>query len=82
MLSAEVSLEKALGAFGKMCGTDPALPLKAMGFFKGGDAIASKDRSGNPAFGTRSGCRYTGLVPDPRIARRLRWRVSSSLTAS
>jgi hypothetical protein len=37
MLSAGVSLEKALGAFGRMYGKDPGLPLKAIGFFKDGD---------------------------------------------
>jgi hypothetical protein len=37
MLSAGVSLEKALGAFANMYGKDPGLPLRAMGFFKDGD---------------------------------------------
>jgi len=37
MLSAGVSLEKALGAFAKMYGKDPGLPLRAMGYFKDGD---------------------------------------------
>jgi hypothetical protein len=37
MLSAHVSLEKALGAFAKMYGKDPGLPLRAIGFFKDGD---------------------------------------------
>jgi hypothetical protein len=37
MLSASISLEKSLGAFAKMYGKDPALPLRAMGFFKDGD---------------------------------------------
>jgi nucleotidyltransferase AbiEii toxin of type IV toxin-antitoxin system len=37
MLSAGISLEKALGAFAKMYGKDPGLPLRAMGFFKDGD---------------------------------------------
>jgi hypothetical protein len=37
ILSANVSLEKALGAFAKMYGKDPALPLKALGYFKDGD---------------------------------------------
>jgi Nucleotidyl transferase AbiEii toxin, Type IV TA system len=37
MLSARVSLERALGAFAKMYGKDPGLPLRAMGFFKDGD---------------------------------------------
>lgn len=37
MLSAGTSLGKALGAFAKMYGKDPGLPLRAMGFFKDGD---------------------------------------------
>jgi hypothetical protein len=37
MLAAGVSLTKGLGAFGQMYGKDPALPLKAIGFFKDGD---------------------------------------------
>jgi hypothetical protein len=37
MLSAHVSLERALGAFAKMYGKDPGLPLRAIGFFKDGD---------------------------------------------
>jgi hypothetical protein len=37
MLSAGISLEKALGAFAKMYGKDPGLPLRAMGFFRDGD---------------------------------------------
>jgi hypothetical protein len=37
MLSAGVSLEKALGAFAANYRRDPALSLKALGFFKDGD---------------------------------------------
>jgi hypothetical protein len=37
MLSAGISLERALGAFAKMYGKDTGLPLRAMGFFKDGD---------------------------------------------
>jgi hypothetical protein len=37
MLAAGTSLEKALGAFAKMYGKDPGLPLRAMGYFKDGD---------------------------------------------
>jgi len=44
MLSAGVSLEKALGAFAKMYDKDPGLPLRAMGFFKDGD-LASLPKS-------------------------------------
>ena len=46
MLSAGVSLERGLGAFSAMFGKDPALPLKAMGFFKDGDlpSLAKADQ--------------------------------------
>lgn len=37
MLSAGVSLQRALGGFAGMFGKDPALPLRAMGFFEDGD---------------------------------------------
>jgi hypothetical protein len=37
LLSAGVSLERGLGAFAKMYGKDPGLPLRAIGFFKDGD---------------------------------------------
>lgn len=37
MLSAGTSLEKGLGAFAKMFGRDPGLPLRAIGFFEDGD---------------------------------------------
>jgi hypothetical protein len=37
MLSAGTSLETALGAFARMYGRDPGLPLRAIGFFKDGD---------------------------------------------
>lgn len=37
LLSAGSSLEQALGAFSKIWHQDPALPLKALGFFKDGD---------------------------------------------
>ena len=37
MLFAGTSLETALGAFARMYGKDPGLPLRAMGFFKDGD---------------------------------------------
>jgi hypothetical protein len=46
MLSAGVSLEKALGAFANNYRRDPALPLKALGFFKDGDlpSLAKADQ--------------------------------------
>jgi len=37
MLSAGVSLERALAAFAKMYGKDPGLALRAMGYFQDGD---------------------------------------------
>ena len=37
ILSASISLERALGAFAKMYGKDPGLVLRAIGYFKDGD---------------------------------------------
>jgi hypothetical protein len=37
MLSAGISLERALAAFAKMFGKDPGLVLRAIGYFKDGD---------------------------------------------
>ena len=37
IIGARISLEKSLGAFSAMFGNDPAFPLKALGYFKGGD---------------------------------------------
>ena len=37
MVSAGISLEKALGAFAKIYGKDPGLALRAIGYFKDGD---------------------------------------------
>jgi hypothetical protein len=37
ILSAGIPLERALGAFAKIYGKDPGLPLRAIGFFKDGD---------------------------------------------
>jgi nucleotidyltransferase AbiEii toxin of type IV toxin-antitoxin system len=37
ILSARISLERALGAFARIYRKDPALPLKAIGYFKDGD---------------------------------------------
>ncbi len=46
MLSRSVSLESGLGAFSKMFRKDPALPLRAIGFFKDGDlpSLTSADQ--------------------------------------
>ena len=47
LLSAGYSLETALGAFAKMYGKDPGLPLRAIGFFKDGDlpSLPEPDRN-------------------------------------
>ena len=47
MLTAGCSLEKALGGFKKIWRKDPALPLKALGFFKDGDlpSLPSADQA-------------------------------------
>jgi Nucleotidyl transferase AbiEii toxin, Type IV TA system len=47
MLSAGLSLEKALGAFAKMYGKDPGLVLRAIGYFKDGDlsSLSEADRN-------------------------------------
>jgi hypothetical protein len=47
LLSAGVSLEKALGAFAKMYGKDPGLPLRAMGYFKDGDLASLPEADQN-----------------------------------
>jgi hypothetical protein len=44
MLAADISLERALGAFAKMYSKDPGLPLRAIGFFNDGD-LASLPKS-------------------------------------
>jgi hypothetical protein len=46
MLAAGVSLERGLGAFSAMFKNDPALPLRALGFFKDGDlaTLPKKDQ--------------------------------------
>jgi hypothetical protein len=46
LLSAGTALERALGAFAKMYGKDPGLPLRAMGFFGDGDlpSLPKRDR--------------------------------------
>jgi hypothetical protein len=47
MLSAGLSLEKALGAFAKMYGKDPGLVLRAIGYFRDGDlsSLSEADRN-------------------------------------
>lgn len=46
MLSSGISLERSLGGFAKMYRRDPALPLKALGFFQDGDlpSLSKRER--------------------------------------
>jgi hypothetical protein len=44
LLSSGVALERGLGAFAKMYRKDPALPLKALGFFRDGDLPSLSQR--------------------------------------
>jgi Nucleotidyl transferase AbiEii toxin, Type IV TA system len=64
MLSAGISLERALGAFAKMYGKDPSLPLRAMGFFKDGD-LASLPKSDQDIL--RSARDRTSEIPEVAI---------------
>jgi hypothetical protein len=73
MLSAGVSLERALGTFAELYRKDPALPLRALGFFKDGDLSslpkpdqellrAARDRiSSIPKIALRSGLHPAGV---------------------
>ncbi len=61
MLAAGASLEKALGAFKKIWGKDPALPLKALGFFKDGD-LPSLSKADQDTL--RSARDRVGEIPD------------------
>jgi hypothetical protein len=47
ILQAGILLEKGLGAFSVMFRSDPALPLRALGFFEGGDlpSLSKKERN-------------------------------------
>lgn len=67
MLSAGVSLEKALGAFAKMYRKDPGLPLRAMGFFKDGD-LSSLSRTDQDAL--RAARDRVSDIPDVQITHR------------
>jgi hypothetical protein len=64
MLSAGVSLERALGAFARMYRRDPGLPLKALGFFKDGD-LPSLPKADQEQL--RSGRDSVSSVPDIRL---------------
>lgn len=44
ILSSGIALERGLGAFAKMYRKDPALPLKALGFFRDGDLPSLSQR--------------------------------------
>ena len=70
MLSAGISLERALGAFAKMYGKDPGLVLRAIGYFKDGDLPSlPQSRSGHLARGKRPRCRNSGCCDYLWIAR-------------
>jgi hypothetical protein len=64
MLSAGISLEKALGAFAKIYGRDPGLPLRAMGYFKDGD-LASLPKSDRDIL--RAARDHVSEIPDVPI---------------
>lgn len=64
MLTAGVSLERALGAFAKMYGKDAALPLKAIGFFKDGD-LPSLPKAEQDAL--RAARDRVSIIPDVRV---------------
>jgi hypothetical protein len=64
MLTAGVSLERALGAFAKMYDKDPGLPLRAMGFFKDGDLPSLPKADQNILRAARDG---VAKIPDVAI---------------
>jgi hypothetical protein len=66
MLTAGVSLGTGLGAFAKMYGRDPALPLKAIGYFEDGDlpSLSKADRAVLHAARDR-----VGITPKVTITR-------------
>ena len=64
MLSAGVSLEKALGAFATNYRRDPALPLRALGFFRDGDLPTLAKADQDLLRAARDG---VAAVPDVRL---------------
>jgi Nucleotidyl transferase AbiEii toxin, Type IV TA system len=68
MLSAGVSLEKALGAFAGNYRRDPALALKALGFFKDGDLPSLPKTDQNLLRAARDG---VSNVPEVRLLKGL-----------
>ena len=64
MLSAGVSLERALGAFAKMYGKDPGLVLRAIGYFKDGDLLSLPQTDQNILRAARDG---VAEIPDVAI---------------
>jgi hypothetical protein len=66
MISAGVSLQKGLGAFAKIYGRDPALPLRAIGFFKDGDLASLPESDQNVLRAARD---RTSEIPDVPIVR-------------
>ncbi len=68
MLSAGVSLERALGAFAGNYRRDPALALKALGFFKDGDLPSLSKADQNLLRAARDG---VSNVPEVRLLKGL-----------
>ena len=68
MLSAGVSLEKALGVFAGNYRRDPALALKALGFFKDGDLPSLSKADQNLLRAARDG---VSNVPEVRLLKGL-----------
>ena len=66
MLSAGISLEKALGAFAKMYGRDPGLVLRAIGFFKDGDLASLPQNDRNILLNARD---HVSDIPDVAITK-------------
>jgi hypothetical protein len=64
MLSAGVSLEKALAGFAKMYGRDPGLALRALGFFKDGDLSSLPREDQDTLRGARD---RVSAIPDVQL---------------
>jgi len=74
ILSSGMSLEKALGAFAKIYGRDPGLPLRAMGYFKDGDlpSLSKSDQNNLRAARDRvSEIPDVSITNDPLAVQRL-----------
>ena len=66
MISAGVSLERGLAAFSKMFDGDPALPLKAIGFFKDGDLPSLSKADQNLLRAARD---RVNVIPDVEVTK-------------